>query len=163
MNIKEKIYNLITNKKSIFLIGPTDSGKTWFAKNDLLLFLREKEMSVLYIQDCDHIPELINEDCAIIDEVEILQDKNFLETIHSDKKPYYSNQYITKTKDWFDKLRNIQLPCIYIITRNDTAEIQNLINIIKVTDWDNRAVECVEFKKKKIIKFKNKNTYYNTY
>jgi predicted AAA+ superfamily ATPase len=78
MDIKEKIYNLLVNKKSLFLIGPTDSGKSVFAKNELLLFLQSKGLSACYFSDCDHLPDSkIAGDVAIIDEVEILQDRVF--------------------------------------------------------------------------------------
>ncbi|MBU4360541.1 hypothetical protein KKA66_01690, partial [Patescibacteria group bacterium] len=103
MNLQKTTYNLLKNNKSIFLIGNTNSGKTWFVKNNLIPFLQEKKMSVLYIQNCDNIPKLINKNYAIIDEIEILQDKDFLEKNNLNEKPYYNKEYLIKVKKWFDK------------------------------------------------------------
>lgn len=152
MNIQKKIYKLLANKKSLFLVGSTDSGKTWFVKNNLIPFLREKGMSVLYVQNCDDVPESISEDCVIIDEVETLQDKVFLENNNSGEKPYYNKEYETKIKKWFDELKMVKVPCVYIVTRNNKKEIKNFIDIMKKTDWDSRSVECLKFEKRDRIK-----------
>lgn len=150
MDLKNKIFNLLNNKKSLFLIGPTDSGKSYFVKNELLPFLQSKNLSVCYFSDCEQLPDLeIIGDAVIIDEMETFQDKDFLEAIHSNEKPYYTDEYLNKVKKWFDKLQNVQLPAIYIITRNSQVEIQNFIKTVKKTEWNNKEVECVEFYRQK--------------
>ena len=85
MDLKEKIFNLLTNKKSLFLIGSTDSGKSWFVENELLPFLQSKNFSVCYFPNCDQLPnsEVVG-DAVIIDEMETFQDQTFLEAIHPD-------------------------------------------------------------------------------
>ena len=146
MELKEKIFNLLSNKKSLFLIGPTDSGKSYFIKNELLPFLQSKNFAVCYFSNCEQIPDSkIIGDGVIIDEMETFQDKDFLETIHINEKPYYTDQYLAKVKSWFDKLQNVQLPAVYVITRNSPVEIQNFIKTVKKTEWNNKDVECVEF------------------
>ncbi|MDD5290413.1 MAG: hypothetical protein PHT40_04470 [Patescibacteria group bacterium] len=148
MDLKEKIYNLLKEKESVFVVGARDAGKSWFVENELLPFLRGKNFDVKYFSDGDHLSaaEILG-DGVIVDEMETLQDRNFLETAHPEERPYYSDEYLAKVKTWFEKLKSIKLPTVYIITRNNQEEIQNLIQTVKTADWDNRAVECVEFVK----------------
>lgn len=149
MDTKEIIYNWLAQKKSIFLVGPADSGKSWFVVNELMPFLRTHEYSVSYFHDCDELPdESINVDCLIIDEVETWQDKEILEKLHSEETPYYSGEYMGKVLKWFQKLIHHKQPCVYIITRNDHQAIEYLLNNTNKTDWDRRAIVVINFKQK---------------
>ena len=136
MNNLNTILKTILSKKSIFLIGKTNSGKTHFVKNKLIPFLKENKLKVKYFKDCDNIILTKNIDTFIVDEVELLFDKDFLEKKYSKEKPYYSKKYLEKVKNWFVILKKIKKPSIYIITRNEDDEISNLINNMKLCEWD---------------------------
>ncbi|MFH1178102.1 MAG: hypothetical protein V1711_00025 [bacterium] len=145
MNRKNKIYNLIKQKKSLFIVGKSDSGKTFFIKRELIPFLNNKRISVSYFSDCDQIVIPFKTEVAIIDEVETFQDKEFLEKNNTTEKPYYSKQYIQKVNGWFKKLNKIKVPSIYIVTRKNENEVKHFQKTIKATDWDNRKVEVMIF------------------
>ena len=145
MRLENNIYNLINRKKSVFLVGKSNSGKTYFIKNELIPFLKEKEMVVSYFSDGDQITSLPQKGIAVIDEVETFQDKEFLEKNNTTKKPYHTKKYAKKVNSWFKKLKKVKIPTIYIITRNNKNEIEHFQKIIKTTDWDNRKVKVVVF------------------
>ena len=146
---QKKILNLFKNGASLFLIGPTDSGKSWFIKNNLLPFLTQKGLRGVYYADCNEVPSqgVMHLDFALIDEVESLQDQKFLEAIYPDKKPYYSKEYLQKVRSWFVKLCSLKIPSVYITTRNSAEEIKNFFECVNTTDWDGRKVEILVFNK----------------
>lgn len=147
MPLTQTILNFLKNKQSLFLIGPTNSGKSRFIENELLPFLQDKNFSVSYFLNCNQLPNSeISTDFIIVDEVESLQDQNFLENQHPEQNPYYAPDYLVKVQTWFKKLAYLKLPTVYIITRNSPEEIQNFMQTVKHTDWDNREVACLEFK-----------------
>lgn len=147
--LQEEIFNLLKNGASLFLIGPTDSGKSWFIKNNLLPFLTQKGLRGIYFTDCNEIPNhgTIDLDFSLVDEVESLQDQKFLEAIYLDKKPYYSKEYLQKVKTWFNRLSSLKIPSLYIISRNSAKEIKNFSECVKTADWDGRKVEILFFNK----------------
>lgn len=148
MNRKNKIYNLINQGKSLFLIGKSDSGKTFFVKKELIPFFNNKKVEVSYFSDCDKIITPPKKGIAIIDEIETFQDKGFLEKNNTAEKPYYSKQYTQKINGWFKKLKGVKIPSIYLITRSNENEIKYFQKTIKTTDWDNRKVEVVVFSRR---------------
>jgi hypothetical protein len=148
MSLKNKIYNIVKNRESLFLVGKTDSGKTFFVKKELIPFLKNKGIKVSYFSDCNKITKTSHADIAIIDEVEILQDKDFLKKNNPNEKPYYTKAYVRKVKDWFKKLKNIKIPSIYIITRNKRNEIKNFKDNVKFTDFDKRETNVITFLKR---------------
>ena len=146
MDTKERILGSLKEGRSLFLVGFGDSGKTWFAINELVPFLQKKGLDVTYFSDCDHLlGSATVGNAVVVDEVEVLQDRAYLESTHPDERPYYSDDYVVKVKSWFDKLRNVQQPCVYIVTRNSTEDVKNFMEMIKKTDWDSRTIETVEF------------------
>lgn len=148
MDLQNKILELLKDKKSVFLVGPTDSGKSWFVEKNLLPFLYNNGLSGTYVSNCDKIANLQPEgDFIIIDEVETLQDRQFLENLHPEKRPYYSHEYTAKVQKWNNQLGKINTPSVYIIARNEKLEINNFIENISRTDWNSQVVECLEFKK----------------
>jgi hypothetical protein len=147
MEIRKTILDLLKNRKSLFLIGPSNSGKTWFIKNDIIPYLAEHRLKPAYFANADQISNTDYCTAAVIDEIESLQDRVFLETAHPIEKPYYSTEYLNKLNRWFTKLRTIKAPSVYIITRNHQIEIKNFVATVKTTDWDNRPVEIIEFNK----------------
>ena len=141
----DDIYKVISERRSVLLVGKTDSGKTWYIKNTLIPFLQDKKNKVGYFGNPDLIQVLDTEmDIFIIDEVETLLDRNFLELRSKSSESYYSVDYLKKVSLWIKKLKGINNPCIYILTRNSREEIDNIINTVKVMDWGTE-VQCFAF------------------
>ena len=135
-NLTEEIYKEIVDGKNILLVGPTDSGKTWYVKNTLMPFLQEKNQKILYCSDSDSIPEGTRDfDILIIDEIETLLDQSFLEANSNDPEPYYSKEYLDKVENWHAKLKKLDVPGIFILTRNKPEEIKNLVDNYDELDW----------------------------
>jgi len=53
-------------------------------------------------------------------------------------------EYLEKVKIWHNKLKNIKVPSVFILTRNRKDEIEYLIDNIKTIDWG-IAVKCFVF------------------
>lgn len=150
-NLTDNIYQEILAGKNVLLIGPTDSGKTWYVKNTLIPFLQDKDLRVAYCPDPDSIPEQINDiDALIVDEIETLLDQNFLEAHSASTEPYYSEEYLAKVKSWHEKLRKLKIPSIFVLTRNNPEEIKNIANNCSEMDWGTR-VKCLVFEKQPLI------------
>ena len=148
-NLTKNIYQEISGGGNVLLVGPTDSGKTWYVKNTLIPFLQEKEIKVIYLPDINYFQETSDKpDIFVIDEIETLFDKNFLETHSNSLEPYYSEEYLAKVKTWHDKLKKLSAPSIFILTRNNQGEIENIVTNFKVTDWGAK-VKCLAFEKRK--------------
>ena len=143
--LTEKIYKELLSHNNVLIIGQTDSGKTHYVLNELIPFLRMKKLNIIYFSGCNdslNIPN--NTDVAIIDEVETLMDKDFLEQQYPDNKPYYSAEYLEKVKSWHNKLKNIKIPSVFILTRNGKKEIKYLVENVKIMDWGT-VVKCFDF------------------
>ena len=143
--LTEKIYKELLLRNSVLLIGRADSGKTYYALNKLIPFLNNKKLNTAYFNNCDgllRVPD--NTDIVIVDEVEILIDKDFLECQHPEDKPYYSAEYLEKVKSWHNKLKIIQKPTVFILTRSGKEEIEYLVDNVKITDWGT-PVKCLVF------------------
>ncbi|MBI2065522.1 MAG: hypothetical protein HYT68_00415 [Candidatus Zambryskibacteria bacterium] len=145
MDLENKIYNLINQKKNVFLVGESDSGKTHFVLKELIPFLVSKRLRITYFPDCNHISVLPKTGVAIIDEVETFQDKEFLEKNRTARKPYYNKRYVQKVNRWFKKLKRVKTLSIYIITRNNKNEVKHFQKTVKAADWDKRKVAVVVF------------------
>ena len=130
------------------MVGKSDSGKTFFIKRELIPFLNSKKVNILYFSNCDKITTTPKEGVAIIDEAETFQDREFLEKNNTAKKSYYNKQYIQKVNDWFKKLKKVKIPSIYIVTRNNTSEINHFKKTIKATDFDGRETDVVVFSRR---------------
>ncbi|MBU1131071.1 hypothetical protein KJ840_02985 [Patescibacteria group bacterium] len=152
LHLENKILKTLSSEQDVFLVGPSDSGKTWFIKNRLLPFFSQNHKKVVYFSNCEKISasRLKNADYIIVDEVETMQDLKFLETIYPQKKPYYSDSYKTKVKIWFKLLKSIKQPGIFVVTRKKQTIDYFLKNII-TPDWHNKKVKVIEFNKKSSI------------
>jgi len=146
LDIPHRILETLRSGRSVFLVGLADSGKTWFAQNELTPFLENQDIRVLYLANCDELPKKDGNDVDIfiVDEVEIIQDVPFLETLHTEQKPYFSPEYVTKVRHWFSILNRIQKPGVFIITRKKEA-IENFVHNVKTLDWNGKNAEVVEF------------------
>lgn len=143
--LTKKIYKELLLHNNVLLVGRTNSGKTYYAINELLPFLKNKKINPVYFKNCDIISAISNDvSVVVIDEVEILADKDFLEQRHHSNKPYYSPIYLEKVKKWQEKLKTIKMPAVFILTRNEKEEINNLVGSIKITDWGT-PVKCLIF------------------
>ena len=143
--LTEKIYKELLFRNNVLLIGLVDSGKTYYALNELAPFLKNKKLNTVYFPNCNDFLNIPNNvDAVIMDEVETLIDKDFLERQYPNDKPYYSAEYLKKVKNWHDKLKLIQAPSVFILTRNKKEEIEYLVHNVKMTDWG-AAVKCLVF------------------
>lgn len=129
--MENNILNLINKNKNILLVGPSDSGKSFFIKNKLIPFLRRRGKKVAYYKDLEQSISPQGKEIIVLDEFEILEDKEFLEKLHPEERPYYSDEYIDRVLNWLNKIENIDNKFIYILTRNKEEEIKNVKNIKK--------------------------------
>ncbi len=140
--LTNNIYHEISAGRSVLLVGPTNSGKTWYIKNTLIPFFNEKKIKINYFENLDVFQKPNNNSgIFIIDEIETLIDRDFLETHSTKPKSYYSKEYLKKVKEWHNKLKDLNTPSIFILTRNNQEKIDNVIDNLKVTDWGTK-VKC---------------------
>ncbi|MDO8507217.1 MAG: hypothetical protein Q7S53_01465 [bacterium] len=131
--------------KSIVLVGPTDLGKTHFVASQLLPALGKAGIDARMVKDCDEDFNILEGvDIAIFDEVETFIDREFLEKRHPEEIPYYTSMYAKKVLGWFDKLGKVEIPAVYIITRNEKEEVEYLVENMRLTDWG-RKVKTLSF------------------
>ena len=141
MNISEfDIYNILQEGKSVLLVGPTESGKTWFICNKLIPFIKSKNETVLYIDGHIDDKKYNKADYVIVDEFETLLDKDYLQELHPEEKPYYEKEYISSINEWHRSLADISTSILFVLTRNEKKEIANIIQNIDKTDWGKKIV-----------------------
>jgi hypothetical protein len=145
----QNIYRILDDKVSIMLVGATDEGKTWFVINVLIPFLKQQGLRVKYFKDCNDInfQEKIVEDIVIVDEVEVLSDKKYLEEQHPDENPYYTDKYLKEVELWHEKLKQINQPCLYIVTRNELQEQTYFMDHVKSAEWNSKPVKVLLFQR----------------
>lgn len=135
-NLTEKIYKELLSRNNVLLVGLADSGKTYYVTNELIPFLKNKGFNVAYFTDCDHLSNIPNKtNIVIIDEVETLIDKSFLEQRYPKDKPYYSPGYLKKVEIWHNKLKLIKIPSVFILTRTKKEETEYLLDSAEKMDW----------------------------
>lgn len=146
IDLLRRILAVLQSGRSVFLVGSTDSGKTRFVQNELVPFLNKQEIRVNYFASCDNLPKegIKNTDFVIVDEVEVMQDMRFLETLHPNERPYYSAQYTNKVQQWFRALNRIQQTGVFVVTRKKRA-IPNFIKNVQTLDWNGKTAEAIEF------------------
>ena len=141
----QEILNFISSGISILLVGESNSGKTFFVKNKLIPFLEERNKKIIYFKNMDELTKAPKDAIMILDEFEILEDKAFLEKSHPEEKPYYTEEYLKCVHRWIKKAKSIKNPCIYILTRNEKREIEN---VKKIKNFSfKKEMEMIEFKK----------------
>lgn len=142
-NLAEKIRSEL-RFRSVILVGPTDSGKTYWIQNTLIPYLESQGKKVEYLRDGDE-GAASTSDIVICDEVEVLFDEKYLQGGSSE--PYYSDNYLNKVHRWFSNYSLLPRQTVFVVTRNKPDQIKNLIDNMRQADWDNRDVLVLEFKK----------------
>ncbi len=126
-----KIYKNLKNNRNVFIVGPTNSGKTYFVLHELIPFLKKQGEKVQYFKDCNIFKNFIQKRIIIVDEVEVLLDREYLEKRHPEENPYYTKKYLSKVGKWYKKLEKNKNKVVYIVTRNDRKEIEYLHRKLK--------------------------------
>ena len=145
-NLSKKIIKAFLEQKSVFLVGKTDEGKTYFVKNFLIFYLKKSGIKTKYFKNINELKINKKVELAVIDEVEILDDKEFLEEEHPEESPYYTKKYLKLVKKWHQKLSKIEIPCVYLITRNNQKDINYLKKNIKKAKWNGSSLVVLEYK-----------------
>lgn len=123
-----KILSLLQDS-NVLLVGKSDAGKTYFVQHALIPFLREQGKTVVYFENMDKVTEVPADAIVILDEFEVLEDREFLEQRHPEERPYYTEAYVEHVQRWLDLARRITNPCVCLVTRNEPEEIGHLKNI----------------------------------
>ncbi|MFH1173491.1 MAG: hypothetical protein V1692_03090 [bacterium] len=145
--LNKKILSILCSGRSMVLLGPSNSGKTWFIKKELMPFLKKQKIKIAYFDNPSHLSliKIKNADFIVVDEVETMRDRTFLQKAYPDEKPYYSHEYIIRVKKWFKNLERIKKPSIFIITR-EKKDINNFKKKIKTLEWGIKNFALIEFK-----------------
>lgn len=136
----EEIYNQLIVGANVLLVGPTDSGKTYYIQNTLIPFLGKNGKAVGYFKDGNEIDYSQEKDFYVFDEVEILSDKNLLEQLHPEEKPYYSDEYLKTVSEWQTKYSQCAKPSLFILTRNDSQTVNFLKDNYVRLEWNQKPV-----------------------
>ncbi|KKR13409.1 MAG: hypothetical protein UT43_C0044G0005 [Parcubacteria group bacterium GW2011_GWC1_39_29] len=144
MDILQKLTQGLLQGENLVLVGISDSGKTRFVKEELIPELEKNEKKVVYFKDG---PSITNQeaDIYIFDETESFCDREYLEEKYSEEKPYYTDEYERKVKDWFWSYKKHDKSCLYIITRKNEDDIEYLRGHLRWADWDDRKLETFAF------------------
>jgi len=144
--LAKRIIKAFKDNKSVFLVSKMDEGKTYFAKNFLIFYLKRMGIKAVYFENINKLKIVKNLELPVIDEVEILSDQKFLEKEHPEEKPYYPEKYLKLVKKWHDKLSKIKVPTIYLITRNNKKEINYLKKNTSKAEWNKFPVMILEYR-----------------
>ena len=144
--LAKKIVKSLKNGKSVFLVSKMDEGKTYFTKNFLVPYLKKTGVKVVYFKNINKLKIAKNLEFPVIDEVEILSDRKFLEKEHPEENPYYPEKYLKLVKKWHEKLSEIKAPAIYLITRNNKKEINYLKKNTSKVEWNKSPIIVLEYK-----------------
>jgi hypothetical protein len=68
-----------------------------------------------------------------------------LEKLYPKERPYYSDKYLLKVSKWHKNLSKIDIPCIYIITRNENEVMNNIKKKIKKVSWSKKSIVTIIF------------------
>jgi len=139
-----KVSNILLQLKSVVLVGPTQSGKTHWIKNNLIPNLESMGKSVEYLKDGHEISKDLA-DIVICDEVETLFDKKYLQ---NGDENYYTEEYLNTVRNkWYKNYSTLPASTLFVITRNEPSHINNLFQNFRRADWDNREIEILKFEK----------------
>ncbi len=112
--MKQSIVELVKKGEDVVIIGPSDSGKTYFVINKLIPGLEGENLRVAYFEDGDHIDDKAVCDVVIFDEAETLSDQESIE--NQDGTPY-PREYLDKVANWGVQYKVFNQPAIFIVSR----------------------------------------------
>lgn|GEM_PF-3565091 len=128
-----EIVSALEKGKNVLLVGRRDAGKTYFVTKTLIPFLRNTGMDVRYHKNMnEEIGDLPEDAVVIFDEFEIRDDREQLEKMHPEEKPYYTDSYLKKVHRWLRKSEHIPNRRIFILSRNE----EDIGNIMKTTSFE---------------------------
>ncbi len=132
--LSNEIYDILLEGKSVVIVGCQNSGKTRYVKGALAPFLISKGFLVKYFENCDSVKEIEDGIIAIVDEVETLIDKDYLENKYKNED-YYSLEYLKQVKIWHEKLKKLTQPAVFVVTRSNNEDSECLVNTLSKTEW----------------------------
>jgi len=142
MEKEDAIIDDIQNNISVVIVGPSNSGKTYWVQNILIPKLKKLGKSVQYSKD--GFSKTNSADIAIFDEAETLSDLTQLQRNHPEERPYYSEKYLKDVADWYNEYSNHVEPSVYVISRKE-KDMQFLLDNFNKSDWDNRDLKVYRF------------------
>ena len=145
--LEQDIYNRLLQGRSVILVGPTEEGKTWFVKNKLIPLFDLNKQTYQYIYGFINDPVFVKSNFVIVDEYETFLDRDFLEKRYPEDVPYYNDKYFNDVSRWHRLLAGNKIPTVYILTRNEGSDIDNVLSHVGLTDWGNK-VDVIEFIRK---------------
>ncbi len=128
--------------ESVGVVGPSDSGKTYWVMNSLIPELEARGKKVFYAPDGD--TEVSDCDIVIFDEVETLFDKDRLEEQSGTSEPYYSEKYLEKVKRWQENYASRKEPALYVISR-PAKDVDYLVKNLSQPEWSSRPISMYPF------------------
>ena len=143
MLISDLVNKLVVNN-TVALVGPTNSGKTYWVKNILIPHLESLGKKVEYLKDGDMLPEF-QDSIVISDEAETMFDAKYLQGNKVDD--YYAKEYLEKVDGWYKNYTKLPSSTLFIITRNSVDQIENLVKNFHTADWDGRNIFTIRFNK----------------
>jgi hypothetical protein len=127
--LRDDVLHVLTCRRTVALVGETNAGKTHFATNVLVPSLTKRGLRCVYVPTPDGAGPLPLVDVVIVDEVEVLEDEDFLRArSRRTREPYYRDAYLRRVRAAHEWLGSIDVPCVYIVTRNGRREIANLVD-----------------------------------
>lgn len=143
--LAENISLLLQQNKNVVLVGPSDSGKTWFVQHTLIPYLKKQGSNIIYYKNCDVLVDNNKTaDFVIVDEVELLQDYDFLQKLHPKDTPYYASEYLVKVNKWQEKLTTLTIPGLFIVSR-ERGVIPYVLEHVHTLEWNNSPCKVIEF------------------
>lgn len=139
-----KVSDILIQSKSVVLVGPTNSGKTYWIKNILIPYLESVGQIVEYLKDGHEILKS-SPNIAVCDEVETLFDQEYLQ---NGNENYHTKEYLNTVRNkWYKNYSKLPASTLFVITRNEPDQINNLLQNFKNADWDNREIQILKFEK----------------
>jgi hypothetical protein len=131
--LAEKIVEALQSR-SVVLVGPSDSGKTYWLQHSFIPYLESQGMTVAYLKDGDAAFSG-SPDVVVCDEAETMFDEPA------------TGKYLDKVRRWFAKYSLLPQRTVFVISRNTPKQIKNLIDNMHRADWDDRDIQVLEFKR----------------
>lgn len=139
----DEVASTLLGGTSVVVVGPSNSGKTHWARQVLMPMLLERGKRAFYFPDGSVSAD--SHDIAIFDEAETFFDREHLEQSHPEERPYYTREYEAQVREWHKNYARHEEASIYLITRNTEEDAEFLVRHMKVADWDSRPLRVFAF------------------